>query len=158
LKSDAPHREYTRRDDPSKRCSRSTTPWATRKIEVVPPSRARLSAIFPRLFLPFAEPCREIARDGTLVDTYTAAQPGRRDQQRDGVLGLGNIGPRAAKPVMEGNRCFFKRLADIDVFDLGSTPRPDRFIEAVATLSSRPSAPSISRTSALRIAFTSKSS
>jgi hypothetical protein len=34
------------------------------------------------------------------------------------VLGLGNIGPRAAKPVMEGKGVLFKRFADIDVFDL----------------------------------------
>src|SRR4029078_7823055 len=47
----------------------------------------------------------------------------------------GNIGPRAAKPVMEGKGLLFKRLADIDVFDLELHAQdPDRFSEAVATL------------------------
>ena len=66
-----------------------------------------------------AEPCREIAADPDRVDLYTA----RRNlvavvTNGTAVLGLGNIGPHAAKPVMEGKAVLFKRFADIDVFDL----------------------------------------
>ncbi|MEC9177663.1 MAG: NADP-dependent malic enzyme, partial [Pseudomonadota bacterium] len=51
------------------------------------------------------------------------------------VLGLGNIGPLAAKPVMEGKAVLFKKFADIDVFDLElNETDPDRFIEAVAAM------------------------
>ena len=51
------------------------------------------------------------------------------------VLGLGNIGPLAAKPVMEGKAVLFKKFADIDVFDLEvDASDPDRFVECVAAL------------------------
>jgi malate dehydrogenase (oxaloacetate-decarboxylating)(NADP+) len=51
------------------------------------------------------------------------------------VLGLGNIGPYAAKPVMEGKAALFKTFADIDVFDLElDAGDPDKFVEAVAAL------------------------
>ncbi len=51
------------------------------------------------------------------------------------VLGLGNIGPHASKPVMEGKGILFKRFADIDVFDLEvDTTDNDKFIEAVKLL------------------------
>ena len=51
------------------------------------------------------------------------------------VLGLGNIGPLAAKPVMEGKAILFKRFADIDVFDLEiDEQNPDKFIETVKRL------------------------
>ncbi|MBF0261804.1 MAG: NADP-dependent malic enzyme, partial [Magnetococcales bacterium] len=51
------------------------------------------------------------------------------------VLGLGNIGPLAGKPVMEGKAALFKKFAGIDVFDLEINERdPDRFVEIVATL------------------------
>ncbi len=51
------------------------------------------------------------------------------------VLGLGNIGPLAAKPVMEGKAVLFKKFAGIDVFDIEvDAPDPDRFIEVVASL------------------------
>ena len=51
------------------------------------------------------------------------------------VLGLGNIGALAGKPVMEGKGCLFKKFAGIDVFDLEvSELDPDRFIEVVAAL------------------------
>ena len=66
-----------------------------------------------------SEPCLEIKRDPSLAFEYTArgnlvavVTNGTR------VLGLGNIGPLAGKPVMEGKAILFKRLADIDVFDL----------------------------------------
>src|SRR6202022_246766 len=51
------------------------------------------------------------------------------------VLGLGNIGPRAAKPVMEGKACLFKKFAGIDVFDIElSESDPDKLVEAIAML------------------------
>ena len=51
------------------------------------------------------------------------------------VLGLGNIGPLASKPVMEGKAVLFKKFADIDVFDLEvAETDPDRFVEVVAAL------------------------
>lgn len=51
------------------------------------------------------------------------------------VLGLGNIGPLAAKPVMEGKACLFKRFAGIDVFDLELAEfDPDKLVEAIAML------------------------
>lgn len=83
-----------------------------------------------------AEPCREIARDPDLVDTYTA----RRNlvgviTNGTAVLGLGDIGPRAAKPVMEGKGVLFKRFADIDVFDIEVAEKdPAKLIEIVASL------------------------
>src|SRR6188768_1934318 len=83
-----------------------------------------------------AEPCREIAADPDRVDLYTA----RRNlvavvTNGTAVLGLGNIGPHAAKPVMEGKAVLFKRFADIDVFDLElAETDPDRFIQIVQAL------------------------
>jgi malate dehydrogenase (oxaloacetate-decarboxylating)(NADP+) len=51
------------------------------------------------------------------------------------VLGLGNIGPLAAKPVMEGKACLFKAFADIDVFDLElSETDPDKLVDAIAMM------------------------
>src|SRR6478736_1356769 len=51
------------------------------------------------------------------------------------VLGLGNIGPLAAKPVMEGKGCLFKKFAGIDVFDIElAETDPDKLVEAIAML------------------------
>jgi malate dehydrogenase (oxaloacetate-decarboxylating)(NADP+) len=51
------------------------------------------------------------------------------------VLGLGNIGPLAAKPVMEGKGCLFKKFADIDVFDIElAETDPDKLVDAIAML------------------------
>ena len=51
------------------------------------------------------------------------------------VLGLGDIGPRASKPVMEGKGCLFKKFAGIDVFDIELAARdPDQLIEIIAAL------------------------
>ena len=66
-----------------------------------------------------AEPCREIERDPDLVYEYTAkGNLVAVVTNGTAVLGLGNIGPLAGKPVMEGKGVLFKRFADIDVFDL----------------------------------------
>src|SRR5215831_15310681 len=107
------------------------------KIEVVPTKPCATQRDLSLAYTPgVAEPCREIARDQSLVDTYTA----RGNlvgviTNGTAVLGLGNIGPHAAKPVMEGKGLLFKRLADIDVFDLELDAQdPDRFIAAVSAL------------------------
>jgi malate dehydrogenase (oxaloacetate-decarboxylating)(NADP+) len=90
------------------------------KIEVVPTKPCRTQADLSLAYTPgVAEPCREIARSPELSYEYTArgnlvaiVTNGTR------VLGLGNIGALAGKPVMEGKAVLFKRFADIDVFDL----------------------------------------
>ena len=66
-----------------------------------------------------AEPCREIARHADEVFRYTArGNLVAVVSNGTAVLGLGNLGPLAAKPVMEGKAVLFKRFADIDVFDI----------------------------------------
>jgi len=66
-----------------------------------------------------AEPCREIARDPDQVYEYTAkGNLVAVVTNGTAVLGLGDIGPLAGKPVMEGKGVLFKRFADIDVFDI----------------------------------------
>lgn len=83
-----------------------------------------------------AGPCREIARSKDESFVYT----GRGNlvgvvSNGSAVLGLGNIGPYAAKPVMEGKAMLFKKFADIDVFDIElDCPDADAFIDAVAAL------------------------
>ncbi len=107
------------------------------KIEVVPTKACTTQRDLSLAYTPgVAEPCREIARDRALVDTYTArGNLVAVITNGTAVLGLGNIGPHAAKPVMEGKSLLFKRLADIDVFDLElDAEDPDRFVEAVCPL------------------------
>jgi malate dehydrogenase (oxaloacetate-decarboxylating)(NADP+) len=66
-----------------------------------------------------AEPCKEIARDPDLVFEYTGkANLVGVVSNGTAVLGLGNIGPLAAKPVMEGKSVLFKKFSDIDCFDI----------------------------------------
>jgi malate dehydrogenase (oxaloacetate-decarboxylating)(NADP+) len=66
-----------------------------------------------------AEPCREIARDPNEVFRYTArGNLVAVVTNGSAVLGLGNIGALAGKPVMEGKAVLFKRFADVDVFDI----------------------------------------
>jgi len=83
-----------------------------------------------------AVPCLEIQRDPALAAKYTA----RSNlvgviTNGTAVLGLGNIGPLASKPVMEGKGVLFKKFAGIDVFDIEIAQNdPDKFIEAVASL------------------------
>ncbi len=83
-----------------------------------------------------AVPCLEIEKDPTAAAKYTA----RNNlvgviTNGTAVLGLGNIGPLASKPVMEGKGVLFKKFAGIDVFDIEVAQNdPDKFIEAVAAL------------------------
>lgn len=83
-----------------------------------------------------AEPCREIQKDPAKVYDYTAkGNLVAVVTNGTAVLGLGNIGPLAGKPVMEGKGVLFKRFADIDVFDIElGTHDPDEIILAVKLL------------------------
>jgi malate dehydrogenase (oxaloacetate-decarboxylating)(NADP+) len=83
-----------------------------------------------------AYPCLEIQENPLLAYEYTA-KGNLVAVITDGtaVLGLGNIGALAGKPVMEGKGVLFKKLADIDVFDLElKTDTPDQFIQTVKAL------------------------
>ena len=83
-----------------------------------------------------AYPCLDIEADPSLVTEYTS----RGNlvgviTNGTAVLGLGDIGPLASKPVMEGKGCLFKKFAGIDVFDIELAERdPDKLIEIIAAL------------------------
>ncbi len=83
-----------------------------------------------------AEPCLRIQKDPTQSALYT----GKSNlvgviTNGTAVLGLGNIGPDAAKPVMEGKGLLFKVFADIDVFDIELNVRePEKLIEVIKTM------------------------
>ncbi len=83
-----------------------------------------------------AAACEEIASDPANVFRYTArGNLVAVVTNGSAVLGLGNIGPLAAKPVMEGKAVLFKKFAGIDVFDLEiSENDPDRLVEIIAAL------------------------
>ena len=83
-----------------------------------------------------AEPCKEIEKDSSKVFEYTArGNLVAVISNGTAVLGLGDIGPLCAKPVMEGKGVLFKRFADIDVFDIElNTKDPDAVIQAVRLL------------------------
>ena len=90
------------------------------KIEVVSTKPCRTQKDLSLAYTPgVAEPCREIAKDPEAVYRFTA-RGNLVGVITDGtaVLGLGDIGPLAGKPVMEGKGILFKRFADIDVFDI----------------------------------------
>jgi len=83
-----------------------------------------------------AEPCREISKNTNDVYKYTAkGNLVAVVSNGTAVLGLGNIGPEAGKPVMEGKGVLFKRFADIDVFDIElKTEDPKEIIKTVQLL------------------------
>ena len=83
-----------------------------------------------------AAACAEIVADPDTAADYTSrANMVGVVTNGTAVLGLGDIGPLASKPVMEGKAVLFKKFADIDVFDLELEERdPDRFIQAVAAM------------------------
>ncbi|MDH3205911.1 MAG: NADP-dependent malic enzyme [Gemmatimonadota bacterium] len=90
------------------------------KIEVVPTKSVATSRDLSLAYSPgVAEPCREIHANPEDVFKYTArGNLVAVVSNGTAVLGLGNIGPLAAKPVMEGKGVLFKRFAGIDVFDI----------------------------------------
>lgn len=83
-----------------------------------------------------AIPCQAIAEDPTKVFRYTAkGNLVAVISNGTAVLGLGNIGPEAAKPVMEGKAVLFKKLAGIDAFDLElAASDPQKVIQIVQAL------------------------
>jgi malate dehydrogenase (oxaloacetate-decarboxylating)(NADP+) len=101
------------------------------KIEVVPTKPAVTQRDLSLAYSPgVAEPCREIAERPEEVFRYTArGNLVAVVSNGTAVLGLGNLGALASKPVMEGKGVLFKRFADIDVFDLEvDTLDPDEVI------------------------------
>jgi malate dehydrogenase (oxaloacetate-decarboxylating)(NADP+) len=107
------------------------------KIEVISTKPCRTQKDLSLAYTPgVAEPCREIAKDPAAAYRYTA-RGNLVAVITDGtaILGLGNIGPLAGKPVMEGKGILFKRFADIDVFDIEmDVSSADDFINAVAAM------------------------
>ncbi|HEY6106334.1 MAG TPA: NADP-dependent malic enzyme, partial [Anaeromyxobacteraceae bacterium] len=90
------------------------------KIEVVPTKPTATARDLSLAYSPgVAEPCLEIAQDADLSYKYTArGNLVAVVSNGTAVLGLGDIGPHAGKPVMEGKGVLFKKFADIDVFDI----------------------------------------
>lgn len=90
------------------------------KIEVVPTKPCRTQKDLGLAYSPgVAEPCLEIEKNPETAFTYTTkGNLVAVVSNGTAVLGLGDIGAQAAKPVMEGKGVLFKRFADIDVFDL----------------------------------------
>jgi malate dehydrogenase (oxaloacetate-decarboxylating)(NADP+) len=90
------------------------------KIAVVPTKPVGTQRDLSLAYTPgVAEPCRAIAADPEQVFKYTSrGNLVAVVTNGTAVLGLGNLGPLGAKPVMEGKAVLFKRFADIDVFDL----------------------------------------
>ncbi len=102
------------------------------KIELTPTKPCRTQWDLSLAYTPgVAEPCKEIARDKDLSFEYTArGNLVAVVSNGTAVLGLGNIGAHASKPVMEGKGVLFKRFADIDVFDLEvGSENPDDVIK-----------------------------
>ena len=107
------------------------------KIEVVTTKPCYTQKDLSLAYTPgVAEPCRNIQKNPDDAYLYTAkGNLVAVISNGTAVLGLGNIGALAGKPVMEGKGVLFKRFADIDVFDLEvSTENPDEFIQVVKRL------------------------
>jgi malate dehydrogenase (oxaloacetate-decarboxylating)(NADP+) len=107
------------------------------KIEVVPTKTLSSQLDLALAYSPgVAEPCKEIAANKEDVYKYTAkGNLVAVISNGTAVLGLGNIGPEASKPVMEGKGVLFKKFAGIDVFDIEIDEEdPDAFIKIVKSL------------------------
>lgn len=107
------------------------------KIKVVPTKKYASQRDLSLAYSPgVAEPCLEIEKDVNNVYKYTAkGNLVAVISNGTAVLGLGNIGPEASKPVMEGKGLLFKIFADIDVFDIEvDTENVDEFIETVKNI------------------------
>jgi malate dehydrogenase (oxaloacetate-decarboxylating)(NADP+) len=107
------------------------------KIQVVPTKKYATQRDLALAYSPgVAEPCLEIAKDVNNVYKYTAkGNLVAVISNGTAVLGLGNIGPEASKPVMEGKGLLFKIFADIDVFDIEiDTEDIDSFVETVKNI------------------------
>nr|WP_321221667.1 NADP-dependent malic enzyme [uncultured Psychroserpens sp.] len=104
------------------------------KIQVVPTKKYATQRDLSLAYSPgVAEPCLEIEKDKKNAYKYTAkGNLVAVISNGTAVLGLGNIGPEASKPVMEGKGLLFKIFADIDVFDIEvDTENIEEFIQTV---------------------------
>ncbi len=107
------------------------------KIEVVPTKEAKTQKDLSLAYSPgVAIPCLEIAANPEDVYKYTAkGNLVAVISNGTAVLGLGDIGPEAGKPVMEGKGVLFKIFADIDVFDIEINEKdPEKFVQIVKAL------------------------
>ncbi|MDB5280124.1 MAG: malic protein NAD-binding protein [Ferruginibacter sp.] len=107
------------------------------KIEVVPTKESKTQRDLSLAYSPgVAVPCLEIAANPEDVYKYTAkGNLVGVISNGTAVLGLGNIGPEAGKPVMEGKGVLFKIFADIDVFDIEiNETDPEKFVQIVKAL------------------------
>jgi malate dehydrogenase (oxaloacetate-decarboxylating)(NADP+) len=107
------------------------------KIEVIPTKDAKTQRDLSLAYSPgVAEPCKEIAANKEDVYKYTAkGNLVGVISNGTAVLGLGDIGPEAGKPVMEGKGVLFKIFADIDVFDIEINEKdPEKFVQIVRSL------------------------
>ena len=107
------------------------------KIEVIPTKSVSTQKDLSLAYSPgVAEPCLRIAKDPDLAYEYTTkGNLVAVVTNGTAVLGLGNIGAQASKPVMEGKGILFKKFADIDVFDIElNAPNPDDVIRACEML------------------------
>lgn len=107
------------------------------KIEVVPTKVLSSQMDLALAYSPgVAEPCKEIAANKEDVYKYTSkGNLVAVISNGTAVLGLGDIGPEASKPVMEGKGVLFKKFAGIDVFDIEIDEKdPDAFIKIVKSL------------------------
>jgi malate dehydrogenase (oxaloacetate-decarboxylating)(NADP+) len=107
------------------------------KIEVIPTKEAKTQRDLSLAYSPgVAEPCKEIAINKENAYLYTAkGNLVAVISNGTAVLGLGDIGPEASKPVMEGKGVLFKIFADIDVFDIEVNEKdPQKFVDIVAAL------------------------
>ncbi|HTS42941.1 MAG TPA: NADP-dependent malic enzyme [Puia sp.] len=107
------------------------------KIEVVPTKAAKTQRDLSLAYSPgVAEPCKEIEKNPEDVYKYTAkGNLVAVISNGTAVLGLGDIGPLASKPVMEGKGVLFKIFADIDVFDIEINEKdPEKFVSIVKSL------------------------
>ncbi|MEY4594153.1 MAG: hypothetical protein RIQ47_563, partial [Bacteroidota bacterium] len=107
------------------------------KIEVIPSKPYSSQRDLSLAYSPgVAEPCLQIAANPEDVYKYTAkGNLVAVISNGTAVLGLGNIGPEASKPVMEGKGLLFKIFADIDVFDIEvAETNVDKFVETVKAI------------------------
>ena len=107
------------------------------KISVVPTKAMATQRDLSLAYSPgVAEPCLVIAEDALRADELTArSNLVAVVTNGTAVLGLGNIGPLASKPVMEGKACLFKKFAGIDVFDIElAESDPDALVDTIARM------------------------
>ena len=107
------------------------------KIEVIPTKKYATQHDLALAYSPgVAEPCLEISKDQKNAYKYTAkGNLVAVITNGTAVLGLGDIGPLASKPVMEGKGLLFKIFADIDVFDIEiDATDVDKFVETVKAI------------------------